>query len=81
MTAKTFVEMQLFWVGHNLMNPHFNQNVPMLYFGQVIKLPYEMPCYEALCYKSLAFVMEESNDPVYMAVHDMDSTGERVLTH
>jgi hypothetical protein len=37
--------------------------------------------YEALKDKSLAFVIQQCDNPVYDSVHDMDSTGERVWAH
>jgi hypothetical protein len=81
MTAKTFVEMQFYWQGHDLTQEWFNKNVPIVYFGQVIKSPFGMPSYEMLRHKSLAFAMLKFDDEPYAAVADMDSTGDRVVAH
>jgi hypothetical protein len=64
-----------------MLESFFNQSVPMLYFGQVIKFPYGMPAYKALQDKSLAFTMQQCDDLLYDAVHDMDFTGKRVEAH
>jgi hypothetical protein len=81
MTAKTFVEMQFYWQGHDLTQERFNENVPIVYFGQVIKSPFGMPRYETLRHKSLAYVMLKFKDEPYAPVADMDSTGDRVVAH
>jgi hypothetical protein len=81
MTAKTFVEMQFFWQGHDLTQDRFNECVPIVYFGQVIKSPFGMPSYETLRNKLLAFAMRHFNDEEYAAVADTDLTGDRVVAH